>query len=111
MFVYFDHLLHRLIIIDEHIDDSEDLLELELDQRRNEIVALNLMVASVATAFGFSAVIAGYFGMNLYNSNLSSVPWVLAVVIIGSIALSVLSLVVVVWYVRRRKLLFIPTQL
>eukprot|EP00890_Picochlorum_soloecismus_P001626 jgi/Picsp_1/2464/NSC_05925-R1_magnesium transporter len=110
-FVNLDLLLRRLVALDEKIDDAEDFLELDLDQRRNELVALNLLVASVAMSFGFAAVIAGIFGMNLVNSDLVDEAWVLPVVLVVTFALSVLILLSVIWYVRRRKLMFIPNAI
>lgn len=110
-FVNLDLLLRRLVGLDEKIDDAEDFLELDLDQRRNELVALNLLVATVAMALGFAAVIAGIFGMNLVNSDLVDEAWVLPVVLVVTFALSALILLAVIWYVRRRKLMFIPNAI
>lgn len=110
-FVNLDLLLRRLVGLDEKIDDAEDFLELDLDQRRNELVALNLLVASVAMSLGFAAVIAGIFGMNLVNSDLVDEAWVLPVVLVVTFALSALILLAVIWYVRRRKLMFIPNSI
>lgn len=106
-----DMLLRRLSILDERVDDTEDLLELDLDQRRNELVGLNLLVASVAMSFGFSAAVAGFFGMNLANAQLAGIYWVLALVLALTISVSVLLLILVLWWVRKRKLMFIPTSL
>jgi len=111
MFVRTDFLLHRLRIVDERVDDTEDFLELDLDQRRNELVGLNLLVATVAMAFGFTAAIAGIFGMNLLNSELIPVVWVLPVVLVISIGGSTALAFFVFLYVRSRKLMFIPTAL
>lgn len=110
-FVNLDLLLRRLVALDEKIDDAEDFLELDLDQRRNELVGLNLMVASVAMSLGFAAVIAGIFGMNLVNSDLVDEAWVLPVVLVVTFALSVLILLSVIWYVRKRRLMFIPNAI
>lgn len=104
-----DLLLRRLNILDERVDDTEDLLELDLDQRRNELVALNLLVASIAMSFGFSAAIAGFFGMNLANTKLIDNNWVLALVLSTTVGASASLLLLVFWWVRRRKLVFIPS--
>lgn len=111
MFERADMLLRRLTLLDERTNDTEDLLELELDQKRNQLVGLNLLVSSVSMAFGFAAAVGGIFGMNLKNEELASAGWVLALVLV-LMGLGALLLVgFVVWYVRKRKLMFIPTTL
>lgn len=46
-------------MVNERIDDAEDLVSITLDQRRNELVATDLMVTIISCAFGFAAVVAG----------------------------------------------------
>jgi len=111
VFVDLDLLSRRLLSIDDKIEDAEELLELDLDSRRNELVGLNLIVATVAMAFGFAAVIAGVFGMNLVNSDLVNEVWVLPVVLVVTLVFSVGLVVGVFIYVKHRKLMFIPTTL
>lgn len=111
IFVDCDILSRRLAAIEDRAKDAEGLLELDLDQRRNELVGLNLVVATIAMAFGFGALIAGVFGMNLVNSDLVDEAWVLPVVLVVTLVLCVALIGAVVWYVRKRKLMFIPTTL
>ena len=106
-----DLLSRRLLSIDDKIEDAEELLELDLDSRRNELVGLNLIVATVAMAFGFAAVIAGVFGMNLVNSDLVDEGWVLPVVLVVTLVFSVGLILAVFYYVKHRKLMFIPTSI
>ncbi len=111
VFVDLDLLSRRLLSIDDKIEDAEELLELDLDSRRNELVGLNLIVATVAMAFGFAAVIAGVFGMNLVNSDLVDEGWVLPVVLVVTLVFSVGLILAVFYYVKHRKLMFIPTSI
>lgn len=111
IFVDLDLLSRRLLSIDDKIEDAEELLELDLDSRRNELVGLNLIVATVAMAFGFAAVIAGVFGMNLVNSDLVNDVWVLPVVLVITLVFSVGLILGVFYYVKHRKLMFIPTSI
>lgn len=111
IFVDSDILNRRLSAIEDRTKDAENLLELDLDTRRNELVGLNLVVATIAMSFGFGALVAGVFGMNLVNSDLVDEPWVLPVVLIVTLVLCIALIGAVVWYVRRRKLMFIPTSI
>jgi hypothetical protein len=57
--VQVDFLVNRLAALDEHMKSAEDQLALELDHRRNELVALDLSLTAVATVFAFVGMIAG----------------------------------------------------
>lgn len=46
----------------ERIDATQDLVEIQMDHRRNELVALDLIVTVVTAAFTWVAMIAGFFG-------------------------------------------------
>lgn len=54
-----DFLVNRLAALDEHMKSAEDQLAMELDHRRNELVALDLSLTAVATVFAFVGMIAG----------------------------------------------------
>lgn len=45
--------------------DTEDLIALDLDHRRNELVALNLVVNCIMLMFALVSAVTGAFGMNL----------------------------------------------
>ena len=55
-------ILSRLAVLKERIDDTEDLVNVQLDARRNELVALNLVVTLAMTAFAFVSMIGGLLG-------------------------------------------------
>jgi hypothetical protein len=49
----------------EQVTDTEDLIALDLDHRRNELVALNLVVNCIMLMFALVSAVTGAFGMNL----------------------------------------------
>ena len=68
--VYFmksDFLMKRLAVLREKIDDTEDLINIDLDFRRNELFKVDILLTSGTMATGLVAAIAGIFGMNLRN--------------------------------------------
>ncbi|KAK2079687.1 hypothetical protein QBZ16_002082 [Prototheca wickerhamii] len=67
-YVKVDAILRRLMVLSEHIDANEDFVEIQMDHRRNELVALDLFVSVVAAVFGYVAMVGGFWGMNLYNT-------------------------------------------
>ncbi len=109
MFERADMLLRRLSLLDERCEDTEALLELDLDQKRNQLVGLNVVVSSMSMSFGFAAAIGGIFGMNLKNSELAEDGWVLATVLAVMLAGCTALLIIVFWYMQYKKLMFIPT--
>lgn len=44
--------------------DTEDLISLDLDHRRNELVALNLVVNCIMLMFALVSAVTSAFGMN-----------------------------------------------
>jgi hypothetical protein len=109
MFERSDMLLRRLSLIDERCEDTEDLLELDLDQKRNQLVGLNVVLSAMSMSFGFSAAIGGIFGMNLKNTDLIQDGWVLAVVLAVMLSGSIGMIIAVGLYMWHKKLMFIPT--
>jgi len=46
------------------VTDTEDLISIDLDHRRNELVALNLVVNCIMLMFALVSAVTGAFGMN-----------------------------------------------
>lgn len=105
-FIQVDYLLRRLLTINERIDDVEDLVEVSLDHRRNELVATDLMVTTITAGFAWVAMIAGIFGMNLLEYS-KSTSFFVVVMMIGTVPGCLIVLGIVAW-VRHRRLMFIP---
>lgn len=57
-----DYLLRRLMLLSERIAATESLLSIEMDHRRNELVALDLFVTCVGASFAFVGMVAGGCG-------------------------------------------------
>ncbi|KAK9843507.1 hypothetical protein WJX81_006572 [Elliptochloris bilobata] len=64
-FMQIDYLTNRLDCTDEHVKSTEEQLTMELDHRRNELVAFDLFMTGVATIFAAVGMVGGIFGMNM----------------------------------------------
>lgn len=57
----------------EYIDDTEDYVNIQLDNQRNELIQLQLTLTIASFAIAMETLIAGMFGMNipcvLYDTN------------------------------------------
>ncbi|KXZ42860.1 hypothetical protein GPECTOR_114g311 [Gonium pectorale] len=64
-FMQVDHSYNRLQTVHEYIKDTEDLVTIQLDQHRNQLITVDLALTSLTLGCGFMTVVGGYFGMNL----------------------------------------------
>jgi len=55
----------RLQTLNEYIQDTEDLVNLKLDQHRNQLIGIDLILTSFSASVAMMTATAGYFGMNL----------------------------------------------
>ena len=67
-FLKSDFLLKRLLTLKQKIDDTEDLVNIDLDFRRNELFKVDILLTSGTLATGLVAAVAGIFGMNMNNN-------------------------------------------
>lgn len=107
MLLQIEFTLGRLLQLKERIDDTEDLVVMDLDHRRNELHGLEVLVTSITLAIAFVSMVAAIFGMNLksgwesHYSAFISVTW-------GSIVGAVVIIAGLIYYLRSRRLMFIP---
>ena len=59
--------------LNEYIEDTEDLVNLKLDQHRNQLIGIDLVLTAFTTAMAVMTAVAGFFGMNL-NSYIQEEP-------------------------------------
>ncbi|PSC73830.1 U4 U6 small nuclear ribonucleo Prp31-like [Micractinium conductrix] len=102
-----DYLLRRLLSMNERIDDTEDLVAIKMDHRRNELVATDLMVSVGTAGFAWVAMIAGLFGMNLV-SGLESAQGAFWGVVGASLLGGLAIIAGLIAWIRYRRLMFIP---
>ena len=68
---YFTHVdsTHRSLNgLNEYIDDLEDLIEIELDSQRNQLIKLELILTTATLSLTCFSVVVGIFGMNIKNN-------------------------------------------
>ena len=68
---YFTHVdsTHRSLNgLNEYIDDLEDLIEIELDSQRNQLIKLELIFTTATLSLTCFSVVVGIFGMNIKNN-------------------------------------------
>ncbi len=51
-----------------YIDDTEDLINIELDYHRNQLIQLELVLTTATFSIALIGVVSGIFGMNIRNN-------------------------------------------
>ncbi|DBB07621.1 hypothetical protein WJX82_008530 [Trebouxia sp. C0006] len=108
-FTQADYTLRRLQQLKERILGTESLVAIELDSRRNELVALNLVVVIITVMFAFVAMVAGIFGQNLHFSSTTTGTGIFLAVTISSLVGGALICFGLLAYARYKRLLMIPS--
>ena len=85
----------------ERNDDTEDLVIIDLDHRRNELHALEILVVSITLMFSLVSMVAGIFGMNLMSA-WRTVQAAFITVIIISACFAILLFTMILAYIRSR---------
>ncbi|KAL1196261.1 Magnesium transporter MRS2-7 [Cardamine amara subsp. amara] len=64
-FMQIDSTLNKLTALREYIDDTEDYINIQLDNHRNQLIQLELMLSSGTVCVSMYSMVAGIFGMNI----------------------------------------------
>lgn len=103
-FVVIDSTLNKLTSLKEYIDDTEDFINIQLDNVRNQLIQFELLLTTATFVVAIFGVVAGIFGMN-FEIPLFDVPsafqWVL--IITGVCGVCIFS--AFVWFFKYRRLM------
>ncbi|XP_057826933.1 magnesium transporter MRS2-I isoform X2 [Cryptomeria japonica] len=64
--------LEMLLELREYIDDTEDYINIQLDNHRNQLIQLELVLSSATVVVSIYSLVAGIFGVNIpypWNNN------------------------------------------
>uniref|UniRef100_A0A7C9D333 Magnesium transporter n=1 Tax=Opuntia streptacantha TaxID=393608 RepID=A0A7C9D333_OPUST len=64
-FMQIDGTLNKLTTLREYIDDTEDYINIQLDNHRNQLIQLELFLSSGTVCLSVYSLVAGIFGMNI----------------------------------------------
>lgn len=103
-FVVIDSTLNKLTSLKEYIDDTEDFINIQLDNVRNQLIQFELLLTTATFVVAIFGVVAGIFGMNfpiaLFDDS-GAFKWVLAITgVTGAIIFSAF-----VWFFKHRRLM------
>ncbi|XP_071938022.1 magnesium transporter MRS2-I-like isoform X3 [Coffea arabica] len=64
-FMQIDGTLNKLTTIREYIDSTEDYINIQLDNKRNQLIQLELILSSGTLSLSIYSLVAGIFGVNI----------------------------------------------
>ncbi|KAJ9536999.1 hypothetical protein OSB04_029732 [Centaurea solstitialis] len=64
-FMQIDGTLNKLTSLREYIDDTEDYINIQLDNHRNQLIQLELFLSSGTVCMSIYSLVTGIFGMNI----------------------------------------------
>lgn len=103
-FVTIDSTLSKLTSLKEYIDDTEDFINIQLDNVRNQLIQFELLLTTATFVVAIFGVVAGIFGMN-FSISLFDDPdafkWVLIITGITGIVIFCSF----VWFFKYRRLM------
>ncbi|GAB2283551.1 Magnesium transporter MRS2-4 [Dionaea muscipula] len=103
-FMQLDRTRNKILSVREYIDDTEDYVNIQLDNQRNELIQLQLTLTIASFALTLETLVAGLFGMNI-QCTLYNVNGIFGYFVWGTTASCSLIFILIVCYARWKKLL------
>ncbi|KAJ0231081.1 Magnesium transporter MRS2-10 [Hirschfeldia incana] len=103
-FVVIDSTLNKLTSLKEYIDDTEDFINIQLDNVRNQLIQFELLLTTATFVVAIFGVVAGIFGMNFeidFFQERGAFKWVLSITGVCG----VLVFLAFLWFYKRRRLM------
>ncbi|XP_028767756.1 magnesium transporter MRS2-3-like [Neltuma alba] len=104
-FVQIDGTLNKLSTLREYVDDTEDYINIMLDDKQNHLLQMGVMLTTATLVVSASVVVAGIFGMNihieLFDAGMREFLWTVGGSTAGTIFLYVIA---IVWCKHKRLL-------
>ncbi|GLU09033.1 hypothetical protein SLE2022_259130 [Rubroshorea leprosula] len=107
-FVQIDGTLNKLSTLREYVDDTEDYINIMLDDKQNHLLQMGVMLSTATLVLSSFIVVAGIFGMNIHidifdqnSAGMSHFMWTVG----GSTAGSIFLYVCAIAYYKKRHLI------
>ncbi|KAL6513177.1 Magnesium transporter MRS2-4 [Orobanche gracilis] len=103
-FMQLDGIRNKILSVREYIDDTEDYVNIQLDNQRNELIQLQLTMTIATFAISVETALAGIFGMNI-RCTLYEINGIFGHVVGIMTAVCVVIFILVMAYARWKKLI------
>ncbi|XWS39851.1 hypothetical protein CRYUN_Cryun18bG0090200 [Craigia yunnanensis] len=107
-FVQIDGTLNNLSTLREYVDDTEDYINIMLDDKQNHLLQMGVMLTTATLVISAFIVVAGIFGMNihieLFDKSKAGMPVFLWTIGGGTTGTIFLYVIAIAWYKYKRLL-------
>ncbi|CAH8385188.1 unnamed protein product [Eruca vesicaria subsp. sativa] len=107
-FVQIDGTLNKLSTLREYVDDTEDYINIMLDDKQNNLLQMGVVLTTATLVMSLFIAVAGVFGMNinieLFNDDVAGPGRFMWTVIGGTVGSLVLYFGAIGWYKQSRLL-------
>ncbi|KAL8162751.1 hypothetical protein V2J09_014240 [Rumex salicifolius] len=103
-FMQIDSILNKLSTLREYIDDTEDYINIQLDNHRNQLIQLELFLSAGTVCISIYALVTGIFGMNIPYTWMDNHNYMFKWVVIGSGLLCAVLFILIMSYARYKGL-------
>ncbi|KAI3695121.1 hypothetical protein L1987_78109 [Smallanthus sonchifolius] len=103
-FMQLDGTRNKILSVREYIDDTEDYVNIQLDNQRNELIQLQLTLTIASFAIAIETLVAGWFGMNI-PCRLYYIEGIFESFVGAITVASIMLFMIVLGYARWKKLL------
>ncbi|KAJ7954791.1 Magnesium transporter MRS2-like protein [Quillaja saponaria] len=103
-FMQIDGTLNKLTTLREYIDDTEDYINIQLDNHRNQLIQLELFLSSGTVCLSIYSLVAAIFGMNIPYTWNDNHGYMFKWVVISTGIFCAFVFVVIVSYARHKGL-------
>ncbi|KAJ0539866.1 putative magnesium transporter MRS2 [Helianthus annuus] len=94
----------RLCILKEYIDDTEDFINIQLDNVRNQLIQFELLLTTATFVVTIFGVVAGVFGMN-FNISLFKSPTAFKCVLLITGVAGAILFSSFLWFFKHKRLM------
>ncbi|XP_048498880.1 magnesium transporter MRS2-I isoform X2 [Beta vulgaris subsp. vulgaris] len=103
-FMQIDGTLNKLTTLREYIDDTEDYINIQLDNHRNQLIQLELFLSSGTVCLSVYSLVAAIFGMNIPYTWMENYGFLFKWVVIITGFLSAILFIFIISYARYKGL-------
>eukprot|EP00271_Cylindrocystis_brebissonii_P022873 TRINITY_DN8999_c0_g1_i1.p1 TRINITY_DN8999_c0_g1~~TRINITY_DN8999_c0_g1_i1.p1 ORF type:complete len:445 (+),score=89.31 TRINITY_DN8999_c0_g1_i1:69-1403(+) len=103
-FAQIDGIINQLNALREYIDDTEDYINIQIDNKRNQLIQLEMVLNAATTMVAIYSVVVGLFGVNIpYDWN--TVDGVFEWIVIVTTVVCAVVFVALICYARYRRII------
>ncbi|CAK8544336.1 unnamed protein product [Lathyrus sativus] len=101
-FAQINGILQRLSSLSDYVDDTEDHINIMLDDKRNQLLQVTIIFSTMNVILGAGIAVVGLFGMNIHIDLFDGQPRQFWATVIGVLSGCILLLIIFNWWGKKR---------